>query len=72
MRFETAREAANSTGVPEYRIRQLIKAERVPGFYAGKKYLINVDAFLEVLQQMCSESVTTNNNTAHNENSFLA
>ena len=60
MRFEATRKAATITGVPEYRIRQMIREGTVPGFFAGKKYLINIDAFLKVLEQMCSVNATGN------------
>ena len=55
MCFEAARKTAIITGVPEYRIRQMIKEGKVPGFYAGKKYIINVDAFIEALTMMSKQ-----------------
>ena len=61
MRFDVAAKVAPESGIPEYRIRQMIKEGIVPGFYAGRKYFINVDAFLEMLQQMGTANVAANN-----------
>ena len=52
--YQNIREAARFTGVPEYFLRKLLKAERLPGFYAGRAFKVNVPALLQMLEQQSS------------------
>ena len=61
MEFLTIRKAATRSGVPEFRIRQMVKQNQVPGFYAGTRYLVNIDAFMDVLKEMCAPKITSEN-----------
>ena len=54
MEFLTIRKAAAHSGVPEFRVRQMVKQNQVPGFYAGSRFLVNIDAFISVLKEMCA------------------
>ena len=47
--FCSIRGAAQISGLPEHALRQLVKRGRVPGFYAGTRFMINIDAFREQL-----------------------
>ena len=52
MEFLTIRETAKKTGIPENRVRQWSKMGVLPGFYAGTKFMINLDRFLEYLDKL--------------------
>lgn len=53
--FCTIREAAATRILPEYRLRRLCAEGKLPGFYAGKKFLINFPALCEQLNQIGRE-----------------
>lgn len=50
-KYQTIRQAAASTGVPEYRLRTWVKQGKVPGFNAASRYYVNVPLFLDGLQE---------------------
>lgn len=50
MRFLTINEAEKETNIPATRIRKWVKMGIVPGFYAGSRFYVNVDKFLEMVQ----------------------
>lgn len=50
-RMETVNKTAEITGVAPYRVRQLFLDGEIVGFRAGKKILINVDRFVDFLNQ---------------------
>lgn len=55
-RFMTIRETAKEIhALPEYRLRVLAKEGKLPGFYAGVKFMVNIPLFLEQLDR---ESIT--------------
>ena len=54
--FKTIRQVARSGLLAEYRLRLLQKQGRLPGIYAGNRFLVNVDALCRQLEQ---ESLTT-------------
>lgn len=58
LEFLTSRQAAKRGPLPEFRIRAMIKEGRVPGFYAGNRFLINYPLFLESLQAECLSHVS--------------
>lgn len=49
--YMSIRETAKKTGLAESFIRAAVKKNQVPGFYSGKKFLINVPRFLAVLEE---------------------
>ena len=49
--YLSIRETAKKTGLAEYFIRAAVKKNQVPGFYSGKKFLVNVPQFLATLEE---------------------
>lgn len=47
--FKTIREAARAGILPEHELRRRVKIGRLPGIYAGVKFLINVDLLMQLL-----------------------
>ena len=45
----TIKETAKVTGIAEYNIRQLVAGNKICFVKAGKKYLINLEKFVEYL-----------------------
>lgn len=54
-KFLTIRQAAETHILPEFRLRQLCAEGKLPGFYAGKKFLINFQALCDQLNQIGRE-----------------
>lgn len=48
--FKTIAESADFTGLAKYRIRKIVKEEKIKYIKAGKKFLINVDSLIEYLK----------------------
>ncbi len=48
--YMSVREVARATGLGEAFIRTRIKQKTVPGFYSGRKFVIDVPAFLASLE----------------------
>ncbi len=53
--FVTVKQAVNHTGLSEHYIRQQLQAGRIPHIMAGKKYLINLPLFKEMLETQSRE-----------------
>lgn len=53
--FMTIRQAAATRILPEYRLRKMCAESKLPGFYAGKKFLINFPALCEQLNRVGRE-----------------
>ena len=49
--YMSIRETAKKTGLAESFIRAAVKKKQVPGFYSGKKYLVNVPRYLATLEE---------------------
>lgn len=49
MSFMTIREAAKAGILPEHELRRRVKCGKLPGIYAGVKFLINVDLLIDLL-----------------------
>ena len=47
--FQTIRQTAHEMGLPEGTLRARLKRNKLPGFYAGSRYYINVPLFMEML-----------------------
>ena len=58
-KYMSVREAARATGIAESLIRSKIKQNAIPGFYSGRKFVINVPAFLASLEEVNPEQVTS-------------
>lgn len=50
--YQNVREAARSTGVPEYFLRRLVRSGKCPGFQTGRVFKVNVPALLEQLERL--------------------
>lgn len=50
-RMCTIKETAEITGLHEYHIRQLVKQNRIVYITSGRKTLVNLDKFIEYLNQ---------------------
>ena len=48
--FKTIKETAKLTGLATYRVRQIVKSEKIKYLKAGNKFLINIQNFLEYLE----------------------
>ena len=55
--FQTIRQTARGTGLPEFMLRTRLKQNRLPGFYAESRYYINVPLLLEMLDSESRASV---------------
>lgn len=49
--FQSITQTARNTGLSEYYLRKGIRDGRVPAIMSGSKYLVNVPALLEILNQ---------------------
>lgn len=49
--FQTIRQTAVTTSIPEHRIRQWVKQGRTPGFHAGSRFYVNVPLFLAKINE---------------------
>lgn len=47
--FQGIKETANTTGFSQFYLRKEIKAGKIPHIKVGTKYLVNVPAFLEMM-----------------------
>ena len=58
--FKTIRQVAALGVLPEYRIRLLVAQGKCPGIYAGNRFLVNVEALAEMLDQQSRRAVKAN------------
>lgn len=49
--FMSIPEAARTGILPETLIRELVRKGKVPGFYSGRKFMINFDLLCELLNR---------------------
>lgn len=49
--YRSIREAARSSGASECFLRGLLKQGKLPGFYTGRKFLVNYPALCALLEQ---------------------
>ncbi len=52
VRMMTVRQLAETGILPEYAIRMLLKQNKLPAIYSGRKALINYDRVVEMLQNL--------------------
>lgn len=49
--FKTIRQTAAMGILPEHRLRMMQKQNRLPGIFSGTRFLVNVQALIEQLNQ---------------------
>ena len=54
--YMSIRQTARHTGIAESFLRSAVKDKRIPGFYSGKKYLVNVPRLLAVLEEQSKQN----------------
>lgn len=57
MKFKTIRETARMGILNENLLRQRLKQGKLPGIYAGNKFLVNVQVLLEMLEAESREQM---------------
>lgn len=64
--FQTIRQVAKLFNLPEFSIRRLVKTNRVPGFYSGNRFYVNVPEFQNQLHNCGGniQNVEIDNRTA--------
>jgi hypothetical protein len=60
--FQTIRQVAKLNIIPEYALRRLVKTNRVPGFFSGSRFYVNVPEFQNQLNS-CGGNVGDVTNT---------
>lgn len=53
MKFLTIKQEAELGIVPGFRLRQMLKQGRLPGYYAGSRYYVNHDMLVAQLEAEC-------------------
>ena len=61
MKFLTIAQEAALHIVPEFRIRQMLKQGRLPGYRAGNRYYVNHDMLIAQLEAECLQNVHSSN-----------
>ena len=56
--FQSIKEACNSTGISQFAIRKGVKAGTVPHIRIGTKILVNVPAFLSLMDERSKKATT--------------
>ena len=49
--YQTIRQTVRSEGIPETALRRMVKAGKIPGFYSGTRFYVNVAKLREQLAQ---------------------
>ena len=49
-------QTARKTGIAESFLRSAVKDKKIPGFYSGKKFLVNVPRLLAVLEEQSNQN----------------
>ena len=57
--FKTISQTAKTGLLPEFRLRAMQKQGRLPGIYSGKRFLVNFDALVEMLERESVQGVKT-------------
>ena len=63
--FQTIRQTAHETGLPEGMLRARLKRSKLPGFYAESRYYINVPLLMAMLDAESRASVAMDGGEAH-------
>ena len=54
--YLSIRQTARKTGIAESFLRSAVKDKKIPGFYSGKKFLVNVPRLLAVLEEQSNQN----------------
>ena len=54
--YQSIEKAARTTGLAVSYLRAGVKKNEIPGFYSGKKFLVNVPLLLAVLEEQCKQN----------------
>ena len=54
--YLSIRQTARKTGIAESFLRAGVKKNTIPGFYSGKKFLVNVPRLLAVLEEQSNQN----------------
>lgn len=55
--YLTIRTAAKQKGLSEHAMRTLCKCGRVPGFYSGNRFYVDMERFSSVLREISDNNV---------------
>ena len=58
MQFLTIKQEARQGIVAEWRLRQMLKQNRLPGYYAGTRFYINHTMLMEQIERECLMNAT--------------
>ena len=61
MRFLTIPQEAALHIVPEFRLRQMLKQGRLPGYYAGNRFYVHHDRLVAQLEAECMQNAHSSN-----------
>lgn len=56
--LKTIRQSAAKLSVPEYRLRKMLKENRLPGVYFGSRFMVNITLLEEMLREQSLKQVT--------------
>ena len=59
-KYLNIRQTAKELDFPETRIRLMVKCGECPGIYSGNRFLVNVGALVEMLDQQSRRAVKAN------------
>lgn len=51
MCFKTINQTAKAVGLPHTCLRSMLATGKLPGFYSGTRFYVNVDLFREMLEE---------------------
>lgn len=57
MNFKTIKQTAREFGYSEWMLRQMLKEEKLPGFYRGNRFYINIDMLKAYIDKISMEAV---------------
>ena len=56
-KFKTIRETARAGIMPEQKLRDLVHQKKIPGFYSGNRFYVNIPMLEELIDQWSAESM---------------
>ena len=57
MDYPTIKQAAQELEISEWTLRQMVKEKKVPGFYRGNRFYVNLEMLKEQFNRMSMEIV---------------
>jgi len=67
--YMSIRQTAKKTGIAESFLRSAVKEKKIPGFYSGRKFLINVPQLMVVLEEQSNRSFGGTNTISNRKES---